>query len=251
MSADPLSTTPRLYLDQPLSAGAEVAATDAQAHYLRQVMRRASGDPVRLFNGRDGEWAAEVRLVGKKGVALAPTRQTQAQDAAAQVTLAFAPLKAQRLDMLIEKATELGVGVLAPVITARTIVTKVKDERLRTIAIEAAEQCERTTVPEIAPAMSWDAFVAHLRAAQGTRVYFMDEAGARDGSASPVTAMCPNVPALIVVGPEGGFTPDEASALRAVPGAMALRLGPRILRAETAAIAALAAWQALAGDWRG
>jgi 16S rRNA (uracil1498-N3)-methyltransferase len=214
-------------------------------------MRRAAGDAVRLFNGRDGEWVGDIRFSGKKGVAFSPTRQTRAQAAPAPVTLAFAPLKAQRLDMLIEKATELGVGVLAPVLTARTIVTKLKDERLRAIAIEAAEQCERTTVPEIARAMSWDAFVARLRAAQGTRVYFMDEAGARDGSAAPVTAMCPNVPALIVVGPEGGFTLDEASALRAIPGAMALRLGPRILRAETAAIAALAAWQALAGDWRG
>src|SRR5262245_48584160 len=106
MSADTLSTTPRLYVDQPLAAGTAVAASDAQAHYLRQVMRRAAGDPVRLFNGRDGEWVGEVRFIGKKGVAFAPTRQIRAQDARAPITLAFAPLKAQRLDMLIEKATE-------------------------------------------------------------------------------------------------------------------------------------------------
>jgi 16S rRNA (uracil1498-N3)-methyltransferase len=246
------TSTPRLFTAHALHADASVVATEAQAHYLRQVMRRGDGDGVVLFNGRDGAWAAAMEARGKREAGFTVTRQLRAQDPLPPVTLAFAPLKGPHLDLVVEKATELGVGVLAPLLTARTIVTKVKDDRLRAVAIEAAEQCERTTVPEIRPAQRLRDFVTTLPAAAGTTVYFCDESAARDGKATSVTAAmrAASGPAVLVVGPEGGFTVEEAAVLRALPQATPIALGPRILRAETAALAVLACWQALAGDWR-
>ena len=252
MSRQLPASTPRLFVDAPLGAGAEVAAAEGQAHYLRQVMRREAGAPVLLFNGRDGEWVATLVFHGKKGAGFAVAQQTRPQTTDAAVTLAFAPLKSQRLDLVIEKATELGVAALQPVITARSIAQKVNEDRLRAIAVEAAEQCERLSVPEVAAPLKWNAFIAGLQADARTTTYFLDEDAARRNAVpGPATVWRDaGAPALILVGPEGGFTADEAQAVRALPRAVPLSLGPRILRAETAAIAALACWQALCGDWR-
>ncbi len=253
MSSQPSINTPRLFVDEPLNAGAEIAAAEGQAHYLRQVMRREAGAPMRLFNGRDGEWIATLNFQGKKNASFTVTTQTRTQAAEPALTLAFAPLKSHRLEMIIEKATELGAVTLQPVITARSIAQKVNEARLQAIAVEAAEQCERLTVPLIAAPLKWSAFISALQADVNTTTYFLDEDAARRGvAAGPATVWrAAATPALILVGPEGGFTADEAFAVRALPRAVPLSLGPRILRAETAAIAALACWQALSGDWRG
>ena len=233
----------RLFVETPLSAGVIVTVEAAQAHYLSNVMRMGSGDRLLLFDGISGEWLAEIAEAGKKRVTLIVREATRAQESAADLTLAFAPIKKGRVDWLVEKAVELGVSRLVPVVSQRTIVDKMNLERMRAHIIEAAEQCGRTSLASIAAPVKLEAF---LRTIDGTRtLYFADETGGE-----PAASAFKPGPATILTGPEGGFTPEEASAIRAAPGAIVISLGPRILRAETAALAAVAAWMTSVGDWR-
>jgi 16S rRNA (uracil1498-N3)-methyltransferase len=239
----PPRSLPRLYVSPPLSAGVLVALDPAQANYLGNVLRLKEGDQVLLFDGLSGEWLASVAEVGKKRMSLAVAQATRPQEAVPDFALAFAPIKKGRVDWLVEKAVELGVARLQPVITQRTIVDKLNLERMTAHIVEAAEQCGRTSLAAIEAPVKLDAF---LRAHANDRtLYFADETG----GAPAGSAFVPGA-ATLLTGPEGGFTPDEAAAIRAAPRATAISLGPRILRAETAALAGVAAWMAAAGDWR-
>ncbi len=236
---------PRLFVTAALGPDQRVALDSDRTHYIRNVMRRAIGDEVGLFNGRDGEWLGRIDTYGKgtTGIALAEQRRPQA--ASPDVWLAFAPIKRQRIDYLAEKATELGVSVLWPVMTRRSEPARVNTERLGNIAIEAAEQTERLDVPEVREAVSLDRLLAGW---PPDRTLFVC---AEAGEALPIAeAMVAHKgkPAGILIGPEGGFAAVELDALRKLPFVVAIGLGPRLLRAETAAVAALACWQALAGD---
>ncbi len=234
----------RLFVDNALSAGASVAATEAQAHYLLHVMRRAPSDPVALFNGRDGEWRARVQTPSKRHVVFEVEEKLRAQTSTPDLWLAFAPVK--RIDMIVEKASELGVSALLPVMTRHTDVSRINFDRMRSTAVEAAEQCERLSVPVIQPAQNFDAFLAGWPAAR--RLYYLDETG----GGIPIAPALHNEAVAacgFLVGPEGGFAPAEHKALAQHSSAVGVGLGPRILRAETAAFAALSCWQALRGDW--
>ena len=233
----------RLFVDTPLAAGGLVTVEGPQAHYLANVLRMGAGDQFLLFNGMSGEWLAEIVDAGKKRIALAVIEATRPQESVPDLWLAFAPIKRGRVDWLVEKAVELGVAHLMPVVTQRTIVDKLSLERMRANIVEAAEQCGRTSLASIDAPVKLDAF---LRGLDGARaLYFADETGGEPAA----SAFAPG-PAILLTGPEGGFTPDEAAAIRAAPGAKAISLGPRILRAETAALAGVAAWMAAVGDWR-
>jgi 16S rRNA (uracil1498-N3)-methyltransferase len=239
----PPKSLPRLFARQSLSEGLVVELDASQTHYLGNVMRMAVGDELLLFDGSSGEWIARIAEIGKKRTALSVERRTREPEAIPDMWLAFAPVKRAQTDWLVEKATELGVARLMPVMTQRTVVERVRLERLEAIAIEAAEQCGRTRLPEIAEPVT----LKHLldqRDASRT-LYFADE-----GGGEPVASIFKPGPALILTGPEGGFTDEERARVRAAPNAIAISLGPRILRAETAALAALAAYMALVGDWR-
>ncbi len=237
----------RLFVEADLGARAEVAVGREQANYLFNVMRLGPGAPVALFNGRDGEWRAEVAEAGKRGGTLRCVAPLRAQDAAPDLHLLFAPLKKARTDFVAEKATEMGARRLAPVFTDFTNAERVNVERLRAHAVEAAEQCGILTVPEVAgPARlaaaldAWD---------PARRLLFCDEA--RDApSAARALAGAGGGPWAILIGPEGGFSEAERARLRAADFATPVSLGPRVLRADTAAVAALALWQAALGDWR-
>lgn len=238
----PPKSLPRLFVRTRLGAGAAVALDVAQANYLGNVMRLGVGEHVLLFDGASGEWIARIAEAGRKRMTLMVEDRTRQQEAVPDLWLAFAPVKRAQTDWLVEKATELGIARLLPVTTRRTIVERVKLERLHSIAIEAAEQCHRTTVPEIDEPQPLDAF---LKAAADRTLYFADE----NGGEPAASAFKPG-PATILTGPEGGFTDEERAAIRARPQAIAISLGPRILRAETAALAAVTTYMALAGDWR-
>jgi 16S rRNA (uracil1498-N3)-methyltransferase len=234
----------RLYVETPLAAGTTVAVEGPQAHYLANVLRMAAGAKLMLFDGVSGEWLAEVIDTGRKRVILAVREATRPQEEVPDLCLAFAPIKKGRIDWLVEKAVELGVARLQPVITQRTIVDKINLERMRSHIVEAAEQCGRTALATIDAPVKLDVF---LRSAEpGRRLYFADETGG-----APARAAFEPGAATILVGPEGGFTPDEATAIRATAGATAISLGPRILRAETAALASVALWMACVGDGDG
>lgn len=233
----------RLYVDPPLSAGVAVGLGAGQANYLGNVLRLKAGGEVLLFDGVSGEWLARVVEAGKRRMILAVVEPTRAQEAVPDLTLAFAPVKKGRVDWLVEKAVELGVARLEPVITRRTIVDKLNLERMRAHIVEAAEQCGRTALATIAEPVKLEAFLKALD--PGRTLYFADETGGEPAA----TAFQPG-PATILTGPEGGFTPEEAGAIRALPNAKPISLGPRILRAETAALAAVTTYMALAGDWR-
>ncbi|MBA3669472.1 MAG: 16S rRNA (uracil(1498)-N(3))-methyltransferase [Sphingomonas sp.] len=238
----PPKSLPRLYVAASLAVGVNVALDSGQANYLGNVMRKDVGDEVLLFDGASGEWLARIAAVGKKRMALSIECQTRAAETLPDLVLAFAPVKRAQTDWLVEKATELGVASLQPVMTRRTVAERVKLERLRSIAIEAAEQCGRTLVPHIADPLPLDRF---LEGCGKRTLYFADE----NGGDPVATAFRPGS-AAILVGPEGGWTDEERAAVRAAKGAVAVSLGPRILRAETAALAAVTAYMALAGDWR-
>ncbi len=233
----------RLFVQGPLGPGLALGVEGPQAHYLANVMRMVTGGQLLLFDGRSGEWLAEIVDVSRKRVTLIVGQQTKAQEKVPDLTLAFAPIKKGRVDWLVEKAVELGVSQLQPVVTQRTIVGKLNLERMRSHIIEGAEQCGRTSLATIEAPIKLDAFLRGLDG--GRTLYFADETGGQPA----LTAIAPG-PATFLVGPEGGFTPEEADAIRAAPRATAISLGPRILRAETAALAAVAAWMASVGDWR-
>lgn len=238
----PPKSLPRLFVRTPLDEGATVELDANQANYLGNVMRLGPGAELLVFDGRSGEWLARIADAGKKRMTLAVERRTREPETIPDIWLAFAPVKRAQTDWLVEKATELGVARLLPVMTQRTVAERVKLERLESIAIEAAEQCGRTRLPEIAEPLT----LKQLLAAREERLlYFADEAGGE-----PLADALHPGPALILTGPEGGFTDEERAAIRAAPNAVAVSLGPRILRAETAALAALAAFMAIAGDWR-
>ena len=257
--------TPRLYIDGPLQEGLPAPLTAEQAHYLKNVLRRAEGDGLRLFNGRDGEFAATIVELKKKGGAAAIGERTRAQANEPELTLCFAPVKRGPLEFIVQKAVELGVSRLAPVITERTNAPKLNIARLQAIAIEAAEQCGRMTIPSVDEPIRLDAMIADWPDvwSRTGRLLFCDEAGDDEtaqwggaaGRAAPLLGALSQADSQtdswsILTGPEGGFTADERRLLRAQSFVTAATLGPRILRADTAAIAALALWQAACGDWR-
>ena len=237
----------RLFVTADLRSGAGVALDEAQVHYLLHVMRAKAGMLVSLFNGRDGEWLAELAAVTKRSVSLICRKQTLPQMAGPDLWLVFAPVKKTPSDYLTQKATELGVSLLQPVFTRRTIVTRVNDERMAANAIEAAEQSGRLTVPDIRQAIAFDKLLAGWPAER--RLLFCDEGGDAKAMAQAARENS-GLPVAILTGPEGGFDPSERAALRALPFVVPVTLGPRILRADTAALAALAIWQAAAGDFR-
>jgi 16S rRNA (uracil1498-N3)-methyltransferase len=238
----PPKSLPRLFVRQPLSDGAAVELDAKQANYLGNVLRLGAGAELLLFDGLSGEWLARIAEAAKKRMTLAVERRTRDAESIPDVWLAFAPVKRAQTDWLVEKATELGAARLVPVVTQRTVAERVRLDRLESIAIEAAEQCGRTRVPQIVEPLPLRRFVEELDPAR--HFYFADE-----GGGEPAADSFREGPAVILVGPEGGFTDDERAFVRG-SGASAMSLGPRILRAETAALAALAAFMTLAGDWR-
>ena len=237
----PPRSLPRLFVRTALSEGTAAELEPGQANYLGNVLRLGVGAELLLFDGASGEWLARIASSGKKRMTLLVERQTKPLEQVPDLTLAFAPVKRAQVDWLVEKATELGVARLQPVVTQRTVVERVKLERLEAIAIEAAEQCGRTLLPIIAEPVALAAFLKNVEGP----LYFADETGGE----SAASTFQPG-PAIILTGPEGGFTPDERETIRALPHARPISLGPRILRAETAALAAVAAFMAVAGDWR-
>src|SRR4051812_28288139 len=222
----PPKSLPRLFVRTQLGSDVAVRWDAGQANYLGNVMRLGMGSELLVFDGRSGEWLARIAEAGKKRMALTVERQTREAETIPDVWLAFAPVKRASTDWLVEKATELGAARLIPVMTRRTVAERVKLERLRAIAIEAAEQCGRTVVPDIEEPIS----LAHLLEHRGASrtLYFADESG---GGWAP-DEFTPG-PSLILTGPEGGFSDEERTAIRAAPNAVAISLGPRILRSET------------------
>ena len=230
-----------------MSGGVDILLNEQQAHYLVHVLRLPIGAEIALFNGRDGEWRATLTESGKKKTRLRVEGCLGPQQEAADLWLLFAPIKRARIDMIVEKATELGVSVLQPVFTERTVMSRVGDERLRLIAIEAAEQCERVTVPELRPAVTLASLLSDWPKERS--LLMMDETGGGQPIAQAFSRHPPG-PAALLVGPEGGFTKSELDALSRLAFATRVGLGRRILRADTAAIAALACYQAICGEWR-
>ena len=236
----PPDSAPRLFVDAALGEGVEVALDAAQANYLLAVMRLKSGDAVRCFDDRSGEWAAEIVSTGKRDARLRMVAHLSPREPVPNLWLIAAPIKRQRIDWLAEKACELGVARLSPVITRRTVIDRLNLDRLRAHMIEAAEQCGRTALPMLDEPVK---LAALLRDWPTERtLYFADETGGARFAPGPG-------PAAILIGPEGGFDPAEREAIRALPQARGISLGPRILRAETAALAAVSLWMGAAGDW--
>ncbi|MGB6322829.1 MAG: 16S rRNA (uracil(1498)-N(3))-methyltransferase [Xanthobacteraceae bacterium] len=239
--------SPRLFIDAPLEAGGTVALERPQAHYLSHVLRLTAGDRVLAFNGRDGEWSTTFEGGGKR-TSLAVDAKTRQQTAVADLHYLFAPLKAARLDYMVQKAVEMGVSRLVPVLTRHGQVTRVNLERMRANAIEAAEQCGILALPEIAEPATLSRYLAGRDPAR-LLVFCDEDADAANPATALATASVPSGLAVLV-GPEGGFAEDERAALVKQPNVVRLSLGPRILRADTAAVAALAVVQTVMGDWR-
>jgi 16S rRNA (uracil1498-N3)-methyltransferase len=234
----------RLHVDHPLAAGQAVPLSMDQAHYLTGVMRLAVGAEVLLFNGRDGEWRASLTTAGKRGAIATCEAMTRPLVLPPDLWLLFAPIKKARTDFIVEKAVELGVARILPVQTRHTNSERIRQDRLQAHAVEAAEQCGATYVPEVADLQPLDRVLRDWP--DGRRLYWCDETAI----GQPATFSATTGPAAILIGPEGGFSTEEAARLRARPGVTPLSLGPRILRADTAAVAAITLWQAACGDWR-
>jgi 16S rRNA (uracil1498-N3)-methyltransferase len=241
--------SPRLYLDAPLAPGASVALDKAQANYLINVLRLKPDDTVLVFNTRDGEWQAKLAAAGKRTSALAVLAQTRMQTAPSDLHYLFAPLKHARLDYMMQKAVEMGASRLQPVMTRHAQVGRVNLDRMRANAIEAAEQCGILTLPDIAAPVTLDAMIAGWDPAR--LLVFCDEDAEVGDPVAALAAARPGERAAlaVLVGPEGGFAADERAALLELPKVIRLALGPRILRADTAAVAALTLVQAMLGDW--
>jgi 16S rRNA (uracil1498-N3)-methyltransferase len=235
----------RLFVEAALSDGAALELAPEQAHYLRSVLRLKEGEAVALFNGRDGEFRARIASLARGRCAVAVETQLREQADEADLWLVFAPIKRARIDLLIEKATELGAAALLPVMTRHTMVERVNLERLRAHAIEAAEQSGRLTVPEIRAPEALDHLLASWEPAR--RLMLCDETKTSPPAAAALKTAPPG-PWAVLVGPEGGFAQDELDALKKLPFVCPVSLGPRILRADTAALAGLAVLQALIGD---
>jgi 16S rRNA (uracil1498-N3)-methyltransferase len=236
----------RLFVTASLEPGDAVTLDEGQSHYLLHVLRAKAGDRVLLFNGRDGEWLGEISATSKRGVTVALRAVTAQQTEVPDVWLLFAPVKKTPSDYLAQKATELGARKLQPVFTRRTIVTRINQERLKANAVEAAEQSARLTVPEIGEAVALEKLLDAWP--RERKIFFCDEGG----DAKPLAQAAREAgegPCAILTGPEGGFDPEEREALRARDFVTPVTLGPRILRADTAALAALAIWQSVRGDW--
>jgi 16S rRNA (uracil1498-N3)-methyltransferase len=232
----------RLYVDQPLAAGQPVAVGDAQANYLFNVMRLAVGATVKLFNGQDGEWLAGVEHAGKRQGILRCNTQSAPLMPPPDLWLVFAPIKKARTDFIVEKAVEMGAARILPVQTRFTN-ERIREDKLRAHAVEAAEQCQATYVPPVDDLIQLDKLLATWNPAR--RILWADEG--LQGRAALLQA--PPGPWAILIGPEGGFSPEERAKLRALPFVTPISLGPRILRADTAAVAALTLWQTALGDW--
>jgi 16S rRNA (uracil1498-N3)-methyltransferase len=249
-------TTHRLHIEAPLAAGAVLELPRAKAHYLTNVLRLPAGAEILTFNGEDGEWRCALSTGGRKTASLTALVMTRPQPAALELIYAFAPLKHARLDYMVQKSVEMGAGVLQPILTRHTHVERLNVERMQSNAIEAAEQCGILTLPHIAPIMRLDAFLANWPAER--LLVFCDE----DAEGDPLSAFAAVKAAAaeagatkrpspaVLVGPEGGFDKAERQQLLALRHVVRLSLGPRILRADTAAVAALALTQAALGDWR-
>lgn len=240
----PPRSTPRLFVDRPLAPG-PLRLDGPAAHYLAGVMRIAAGDPVTLFDDRTGEWLGLATDVGKRALTLDVTERLRPREEVPDLWLCAAPLKKGRIDWMAEKACELGVARFVPVVTRRTVVDRPNTDRLRAHMVEAAEQCGRTALPQVAEPTKLPAM---LRDWPNDRaLFFADETG---GSPAAEAFVAHRGPAAILIGPEGGFDPEERDAIRALGQAVGIGLGPRILRADTAAAAAVALWMGMAGDWR-
>jgi len=242
--------TPRIYIDEPLAQGSAATLDRMQINYLCNVLRLQQGSPVLVFNGRDGEWRAELNRGGKRAAALLLRERLRVQTAPADMHYLFAPLKHARLDYMVQKAVELGASLLQPVITRHTQVARVNLERMQANAIEAAEQCGILSIAEVARPLPLERALVSV-AAERALVFCDEDAELAD----PVAALSQlkrevPMPVSVLVGPEGGFAEDERALLLQRPNIVRLALGPRILRADTAAIAALTLVQSVLGDWR-
>lgn len=240
----PPRSAPRLFVAGPLSAGAAVTVSGNPAHYLAKVMRVAEGDAVVLCDDETGEWAARVVSVGKRDVVLEAVEMLRRREQVPDFQLCPALLKKDRFDLVLEKATELGVRSIRPMLTRRCVADKLNLERARTIVTEAAEQCARTALPELAEPIKLEVLLTRWPAER--TLFFADELG---GQPAAEAFAANSGPAALLIGPEGGFDEAERAMIRALPAARPISLGPRILRGETAAIAATALWMATAGDW--
>jgi 16S rRNA (uracil1498-N3)-methyltransferase len=243
--------SPRLFVEAPIAGGQTLVLDPAQANYLRNVLRLKAGAPVLVFNGREGEWRATLIDSGKRALALVVSEQTRAQTRPLDLHYLFAPLKHARLDYMVQKAVEMGASRLQPVLTRHTQVTRVNLDRMRANAVEAAEQCGILTLPEIAAPVSLEDMLAK-RKAKRLLVFCDEEAEVKDPIAGLAAArpQAGAAPLAVLIGPEGGFAEDERSTLLRAPNVIRLALGPRILRADTAAVAALTLVAAVLGDWR-
>jgi 16S rRNA (uracil1498-N3)-methyltransferase len=240
----PPRSAPRLFVEQVLVEGVAVAIEGPQAHYLARVMRVAEGDAVVLCDDVTGEWAARASAVGKRQIALTVETQLRPREDVPDFTLCAALLKKDRFDLVLEKACELGVRRIQPVLTRRCVADKINLQRARAILIEAAEQCARTALPELSAPVRLDALLRDWP--ESRALFFADESG---GEEAVLQFSAFSGPAALLTGPEGGFDEAERGAIRALASARAITLGPRILRGETAAIAGCALWMACAGDW--
>ncbi|MFC6486687.1 16S rRNA (uracil(1498)-N(3))-methyltransferase [Nitratireductor sp. GCM10026969] len=237
----------RLFLPENLAAEAEIETTRHQAHYLANVLRMREGDRLLLFNGRDGEWLTEIAALSRKSARLRPLQRERPQTPVSDLFYCFAPLKQGRLDYLVQKAVEMGAGILQPVVTQHTQVPKLGMQRLEANVIEAAEQCGILSVPEVRQPLKLDKLLESWE--EERQLVFCDEDAPGNNPLDALLAL--NGASLgLLVGPEGGFSDAERKRLRALPFVLPIPLGPRILRADTAAVAALALIQAAAGDWR-
>jgi 16S rRNA (uracil1498-N3)-methyltransferase len=236
----------RIFVEAGLGAGARVALSPDETHRLRTVLRLQPGDRIALFNGSDGEWRAEIAAMDRRSCVVVVAEQMRTQEDESDLWLVFAPIKRARLDFLIEKATELGVSALLPVVTAHTVVARVNLDHVRATARAAAEQSERLTLPALHAVQSLAQLAASWPAER--HLILCDETGAAPPVAAALAMLAPG-PRAVLVGPEGGFAQSELDALRKLPFVCPVGLGPRVLRSDTAALAGLAVAQAIGGDW--